>query len=259
MTNKTEIVAATETSTELSAMGQYALVAVEASEAVQALSEALAPGETLELSDLPIVKVPTAGALNWQLPDGSATKNLNGVILARQPVRAYWNQSYDETGGGTPPDCSSVDLLTGIGDNGQEGTVHDCRACPWAQFGSARNAKGEAAGGQACRQITRLFLAMDGQRLPVMVALPPTSFRDARKFAIQNGLAQHEVDVTLVNDQSQGGIKYSKAAFAVNRVLEPDEKRAMYEYRQAFIPFISQVPVQAGLTADYEHYDDVRD
>jgi hypothetical protein len=215
-------------------------------ESASALAETLAPGETLSLSDLPTVKVPTAGALNWQLPDGGAAKTIDGVIVARQPVRAYWATSFDEGGGGAPPDCSSTDLLTGIGDNGTpEAGPHACATCPMAQFGSATNARGEQTQGQACRQITRLFVLQEGSMLPTLVALPPSSYAAAKRYAVRQPLHSVETSISLTNAKSGGGINYSEATFAVNRVLEPEERAAMTAYREAILPFVRQAPVAA--------------
>lgn len=220
--------------------GKYALVAQAALDASEAMAEALAPGETLSINDLPTVKVPTAGALNWQLPSGDAAKTIDGVILLRQPVRAYWKGSFDESGGGAPPDCSSADLQTGIGDNGEGGSVHACATCPWAQFGSATNAKGEPAGGQACRQITRLFIATEGEMLPLLVLLSPTNFNQAKGYAVRQPLTSVETSIGLENATSGNGIKYSRATFRAVRKLEPEERAVMESYRTAIAPFLKQ-------------------
>jgi len=234
--------------------GKYALVAQAALDASSAMAEALAPGETLSINDLPTVKVPTAGALNWQLPNGDAAKTIDGVILLRQPVRAYWKARFDDTGGGEPPDCTSDDLITGIGNNGtEEGDLqytadgeeawigrHACMTCPWAQFGSAVNAKGEPTAGQRCRQITRLFMVTEDSMLPTLVLLSPTNFTAAKGYAVRQPLTSVETSIGLEPDKSGGGITYSRATFKAVRKLEPEERAAMEAYKAAIMPFLRQ-------------------
>ena len=82
------------------------------------LKESMGENARLGIQDLPTVKVPAGGAINWQLPDGSAAPILQGVLIVYQPTRAYWSAEFGSTGGKTPPDCSSDDALHGNGTFG---------------------------------------------------------------------------------------------------------------------------------------------
>ena len=100
-------------------------------------------GGNLSPFDLEKISIPSAGSLFWTVPtlegDPITTKELLGIILFVQDARAYWKQNFGESGGGTPPDCTSEDAITGHGDPGGS-----CSECPYSVFGS------DGGDGQAC-------------------------------------------------------------------------------------------------------------
>lgn len=229
------------------------------------LNEAMAPGEELSFTNLPTIKIPSGGAKNWELPDGTATQEIEAILLHRQPVRAYWARSFAEDGGGAPPDCSSLDNITGRGNNGTnlgsnmqtfynpDGSEyytgeHDCSTCPLAEYGTARNDKGEAAAGKACRQITRLFLMFPDSILPTLLSLPPSSYREAQNYTISiaaRGKRYSEIvtGIGLVQDKSKAGITYSKAVFRAIGTISPEEAARIRQYRLDLLPRLTAAPV----------------
>jgi len=231
-------------------VAKYEAAVTTSMQAMTVMRETLAPGESFDMTDLQRVKVPSGGGKNWELPDGSAAPKISGVIVVRQPVRAFWKERFSETGGGTPPDCTSDDLTTGIGDNGQEQGTHSCLTCPMAQFGSAVNDKGEPGLGQACQQITRLFMLREGQMLPLLVSVPPSSAKACKQFAIHTASAglplwSVETELGLNQVKSQGGITYSKVTFKALRALEGAELEAVDRYRREFAPVLAQTVIDA--------------
>jgi hypothetical protein len=126
--------------------------------------------------DLDRVTMPSGGGLSFTVPDidkgEKAVNEIKGIIVAYQDVRAYWQQGLDESGGGTPPDCSSDDCRLGVGEPGGQ-----CKQCPMAQFGTASNGKG-----QACTQRRRLFILRENDIMPIMVSLPPTSLKPIKQY-----------------------------------------------------------------------------
>ena len=100
----------------------------------------------LTLSDLEQVTIPAGGGTMWTIPDAIAgptgAAELTGVVLYAQDRRAFWREGLEDSGGGTPPDCSSPDAITGTGDPGGA-----CGKCHMAEFGSAPDGRG-----QACKQ-----------------------------------------------------------------------------------------------------------
>ena len=229
------------------------------------LNEAMAPGEELSFSNLPTIKIPTGGAKNWELPDGTATQEIEAILLHRQPVRAYWSIRFSEGGGGAPPDCSSLDNITGLGNNGTkvgwnieesytpDGVAfytgeHDCATCPLSQYGTATNDKGEPAAGKACRQITRLFLMFPDSILPTLLPLPPSSYKEAQNYTISSaarGKRYSEIvtGIALEQDKSKAGITYSKALFRAIGNLSPDEAAKIRSYRADLLPRLTNAPI----------------
>ena len=214
------------------------------------LQEALGPGERLDATVLEQVKNPTGGGKNWELSSGEATQTIEGVIMLRQAVRAFWKDRVSETGGGTPPDCASFDLLTGDGDNGNGAGNHDCEDCPQAQFESAVDDAGNPGAGQACKQVTRLFVLREGEILPVMMALAPTSYKEARRYTISlasRSKPLHSVVTRVGLDQktSQGGHAYSFATLQTVRELDADELEAVEAYRTEMVPMLTQTAIES--------------
>ena len=44
----------------------------------------------------------------YVMPDESQIKEFEAIILDTNRINAWWEKSFDETGGGTPPDCFSM-------------------------------------------------------------------------------------------------------------------------------------------------------
>lgn len=218
----------------------YAVVAQ--SEAMGALKDALSEGETLDFSMLPRIKMPAAGGQNWELPNGDAVKELQGVIMLRQPVRAFWAAEFESSGGGTPPDCHSTDNVNGIGLYGNfQGVMSatnptgKCVTCPMDAWGSGHdNAK-------ACRQLTRIFLLFPDSVLPTVVTLAPASFKAAQQYVVglgAMGQRYHEVvtGIGLIKAQSKGGIAYSEAIFRTIAPIEGEALAGLRAYRASLLP-----------------------
>lgn len=199
------------------------------------LGEALAPGETLSLSAFPTIKIPAGGGTVWTLPDGEAAKTITCIILARQPVRAYWRSVF--SGEGNPPDCSSSDNVIGHGDPGGE-----CASCPLNEWGSGKD------DAKACRQITRLFVLLPESQLPVLIPLPPSSYKAAQSYVL--GLAGRGkrfygvvTEIGLAQEKSKGGITYSRATFQVKETLSEAAASAIAGYREMLLPALVSAPI----------------
>ena len=99
---------------------QFAIMNLGKNEIAEILTENLG-GAGLNVTDLTIVKVPSGGGVMWEIPGIEGlqhAKEIEGVIIFTQSTRAYWPDSFDDTGGGSPPQCMSTDAVTGIGDPG---------------------------------------------------------------------------------------------------------------------------------------------
>ena len=188
--------------------------------------------------------------------DGETMKTISGVVAVAQIARAYW----PEKGSKRPPLCSSPDGVTGILN--QEPAIEQVRAagtaamphtalrlmdagqpvperfscvdCPMSQWGSVHQ-DGKAGGkSQACKELRRLVVLVDGWAQPALLTLPPTSIKAWDAFCSmqqRNRSAYWAVRVTisLEKQNSNGGDPYSTV------VITPKEKLADKTLLQAVI------------------------
>jgi hypothetical protein len=201
--------------------------------------------------DLDKIKVPAGGGTTWELItlDGEVeTKEFDGVIAGWKEQRAYWEEKY--SGGSSPPDCSSDNGIVGVGNPGG-----DCSECPYAQFESAKNDKGEPAPGQACKQVRVMAIVQKDDLVPVLLVAPPTSLQNMKKYFLR--LASRATPYygvltrfTLVKDKNAGGIEYSKIeAKSIGR-LDDDQMKKMTAYSKMISSSLERR--SAAHTEDYE-------
>lgn len=183
--------------------------------------------------DLDRIKVPAGGGLTWELPslDGEIieSKTVDGIIVYWKEPRAYWATKYEDSGGGTPPDCSTFDGIAGTGEPGGE-----CAKCPLAAFGTA-----DKGGGQACKQTRMMFLLRPDSLLPTVLSAPPTSLKAMRGYFLR--LAGQAVPYytvitrfTLEKAKSGTGIEYSRIVPAVGARLSKEEVAQVQKYAEGF-------------------------
>lgn len=192
-------------------------------EALAAIADNMS-GETLSPNDLDRIKVPSGGGLSWEVQtlDGpKSTKELRGVILMSQSGRAYFPEEY--SGKKNPPECVSLDSLNG---HGKPGGL--CIQCPFNQYESAAKGKGKA-----CKETRTVLILLEGDLLPTIVRVPPSSLKPWRSYIMRlskSGVRfQHVVtSLSLTKSKSSDGIDYSEIVFASAGVL-PTEQRAMID------------------------------
>lgn len=219
--------------------GQFGILAVPeaAKEITAALRENVGDVSLFDLAEIPM---PAGGGTTWEittLTDSLAEKRLPGVILVAQDVRAYYSQSFEETGGQTPPDCSSPDGVTGFGSPGGA-----CAQCAFAQFGSGKEGRG-----QACQQRKQLLLLTPFSNLPFLLSVPPTSLKNLRQYLLAlAGESQAYwgcvTALTLEKAANPAGIEYAKVRFAFDRALSPEEKAVALGYRESLQGLLASAP-----------------
>lgn len=216
-------------------------------------------GDGLSFGDLDRLTVPAGGGTSWTIPDleeGEITiKSLDGVIVIWETNRAYW-LSDDVTG--EAPDCASRNgkvpepggFFALDGENAEINPEGTCASCPMNQFGSA--SKGQ---GKACKESKLLYMLREGELLPSIVSLPPTSIKALKSFLIQLAAKKRrkfyevEVRLDLVSDVSAAGQKYSKVVPKLIRLLEGEERAMAAAASATFTEMLRRAPVAAVVAA----------
>lgn len=199
--------------------GNFNLVTLEGE-----LAEAIAE-EMDGLGSIPYdrVKIPSGGGLAFELPgenaeDTETATELVGVILFHHPVNAYWKEKF--AGGNEKPDCSSYDGKVGV--DRETGECMNCADCPRNQF------KADGTG-KDCKNVHRVYMLREGNPVPIILSLPPTSLKYMRDYISKRILLKgmrsyHAVTkITLKKEKSSAGITYSRAAFTFVEKLSPEQ------------------------------------
>lgn len=198
-------------------------------------------GQDISEFDLDRITIPPGGATNWIVPtlEGEESQEaIEGVIVHWKNARAFWADSLEDSGGGTPPDCASDNAIIGKGEPGGL-----CDECPHAEFGSAANGRG-----QACKMVRLLFVVQPDSLLPVVVSLPPTSLAVARKHFLRlAGRGVHYSNVvhrlTLERTKNDQGIAYSKIKMQIAKQLPPEMAKKFRQYGEMLKPVFEAVDI----------------
>lgn len=200
------------------------------------------------------IKIPSAGSTVFEVPgeddDTDTVKEFSAVILHHHTLNCYYKTKY--TGGSNPPDCGSFDGIIGEGEPGGE-----CKRCPLNQFGTGEN------GSKACKNRRRIYVLREGEVFPLLLSLPTGSLREFTKFIkrlLSKGKKSNSVVTrfSLRKATNQGGVVYSQAQFAIDRVLAPQEQSlidALTEQVKAFsrrIAFDADSGSSIDVTVDEE-------
>lgn len=180
--------------------------------------------------DFPRIKMPGGGATTWPMPDGSAVKVIEAIVVYAIPLRKYWI-SEDLTGG--RPDCESHDGRRPFSGHGPDG-VETCTSCKLSRIGTSRK-----SGGSACKRVTATFLWQEGQLVPNYLPLPSTSVEIFEAFVtalVNSGRALTSVTIKLALERrmSRGNKPYSVAVPSEGRRLSWSEMKAAVGVREKF-------------------------
>ena len=250
-------------------MSEESKAIVPITESFRALSKASELGEIVKANfgsegisifDLERIVLGSGGAQTFRIIDGlgeSSADNFEAVICFMRSGRTWWEAAYGEGGGDSPPDCSSDDLMTGIGNNGAgDGHgPHNCASCPNNAWGSDRS----GGIGKDCKESKTLFLLRRGREddiFPSILVVPPGSLRGFARYMTaitSRGLAFYAAmhRFSLGKAQTKGGLAYSTLKVELVRELADGEKSSLIEYAKALRePFTgvraSQADVSGG-------------
>jgi len=208
------------------------------SDIAEAIKANFAAGESMQISDLTKISVPSGGGLTWSWSDiygDHEEKSIEGVLVLNQTRQTLWPRSYDNSTGEERPVLISFDGIKGhlIGDDfgeldkseidsvmNPDGTV-DMLRLSYNQWGSGRN------GGKMVRDERVLFLLQPNTPWPVVVNVPPMSLNNIRAFLKKLHVPYYRaiVSLTLENKTNGSGKKYS--AIVPNFVGELNKEEAI--------------------------------
>lgn len=223
--------------TALVKVDNYAALQLSATELREVLTENLG-GQQLSAFELDRVKVPSGGGTTWEIPTLEGTedvKSFEGVVIYFKNQNAYWPEQYN--GQNNPPQCVADDGMFGIGDPGG-----DCSQCPLNQFGSAPDGNG----GKACKNMRTLFILREGDILPLVLTLPPTSLKDARKYFLRlasKGVPYYGVitEFSLEKEKNDSGITYSKVKLTMKGRLDAETTKKLKAFQESLRPALDAV------------------
>jgi hypothetical protein len=229
----------------------YPVLRDDAGDAILAMRENLG-GTEISPFDLDVVSVPAGGGTSWLVPGLAGeedAKAIEGILVHHQPVRSFWRTAFDESGGGTPPDCSSRDGRVGLGDPGGE-----CARCPMNAWGSGGKGNGRA---KACQERHLLFVIRQGEFMPLLVNVPPSSLGAVKKLLLRlasKGVPYWSVILALglSRDKNADGIAYSKVSPTLVGTLPPADLQWLARYRDAIVPSLARVKVEEVFEAGGE-------
>lgn len=189
----------------------------------------------LERMKMPPGEAPGLFMVTDEVVGDHTVESFEGIVVFYKDARAYWEKTFDETGGGNPPDCDSDDLHTGHGNIGDGKTERSCRGCPMNEWGSAK--KGNKRG-KACRQMVVLFVLRTDKNqalFPSVVVAGPGSLKSINRYFLgltDRGIAYYKAmhRFSLKKETNADGIKYWSLDMKLARELNEEETTAARGY-----------------------------
>jgi len=229
---------------------EYQVLVTKIENVKEALSVNLGSGSSADEFSLDRIHVPTGGGTNWSIPGLEGEESspvVEGIIVAAKDPRSYWKVSYNESGGGSPPDCYSDDGVLGVGNPGG-----NCAVCPLSEFGSA-----EKGPGQACKSMKILFMLRKDDFLPLVVVAPPGSLKSMTKYFLRlasKAKPYYSVitRIALEKTKNSRGTVFSFMVPSMASVLEEEELARVRQLLGLYKPFVSRSSKEI---IDAEHAD----
>ena len=177
------------------------------------------------------IKVPSGGGIAYEVQgeeegDADPMKEILGVIVFTHRLSGYWPGSFGSAKDAKDkiPVCSSMDGKTAVWT--ETGEVRTCETCPYNQYGTGTDDKGNPSKGKACKNMRRIYLLMDGDPNFYLLSVPPTSIKDVNKqlakiLASGTPYTGMIVSLTLEKAQNSNGVAYSKVVIKKKGLLPP--------------------------------------
>jgi hypothetical protein len=266
---------------------EYTALATDQAEMKEALAEVLA-GESFGVTDFDVVTVPTgASAPMWNLPSSDPAKVISGIIIHQNLARAMWLTPIEKQGDSGPaqPDCTGkvnqadgnmygsrtqLEIFAmwneaeyvGRPENlkpptptaYQAGQHQPCDTCPFSQFNTSKNGKG-----QFCGLKRILYILTPEQPFPLIVRVPSKSLKSAKTYLLslaKKAKRPGQVVTNLALQKVAGSPAYYVIDFTMGEVLDSETAQKSIAYAQAIRPFIekaSEKAVKETFNADPEY------
>ena len=180
-----------------------------------------------------LIKIPSGGKLAYEVQTGEDEtdvdymKEVEGVIIFTHRLNGYWPGAFG-TDDNKVPACSSMDGKTAVWTD--TGEVRTCENCPLNQYGSDDNPNGTGKG-KACKNVHRVFILREGNPVPLVLSLPPTSLKYMRDYIAKRVILkgfrcwQAVTKITLKKEKNAAGIAYSRAVFTFVGKLSPEKAK----------------------------------
>ena len=191
---------------------------------------------------LPQIKI-IHQAQMFELPDGTKAQSIQGFILDFNKINSYWRESFDQTGGGTPPDCFSLD---GAKPSPYSGEIQSatCPECPQNQFVSEPAKGGGRSRGKACKNLKRVhIITRSNQLLPYRLTLPPSNLRTFDQYIsslVAQGYAFRMVytDFSLKPTKNKDGITYAELVLTPVSAISKEQARVIKTMSERLGPIL---------------------
>lgn len=162
------------------------------------------------------IKMPTGGSTYFELGENDTTGDLIGLIIDNYDTRTCFMEAFN--GEQNKPDCQSFNCITGIDKDGNEVTCESC--------GLYKYHKGEKT---KCSTRRRLYILLEGQDLPYLLVVPPTSMRSFRKYVAELQYKNQTTRTVLTRmflkkEKSADGFPYAELQFLIQRELTGEER-----------------------------------
>ena len=251
--------------------GGYLALMPSNSDGVMAIINANIDGG-LQPYELPAIKGPSGDSKVFTIPtiDGDVTNEaFEGVMVAMKAAHSFYATSFEDSGGGTAPDCSSrmitddksvrseIGFVGGdfdVGDYAEKTGLYvggECVTCPLNQFG-------EDGSVPPCTEYKVLYILMAGTTMPLQFKVTPTGLKNLRKFlvgrsAFGEGYNQMVVQFSLEKDRSQGGIVFYRLAEPVRvRPLNEDEQKQVFTLASRIQPWLDRQEVRRSKETEFD-------
>lgn len=199
---------------------------------------------TISLHTLPKFNTPSGKSTTFEVPSliggTESAKSVTGIIVGMRSSNGYWIKSIEDGGGGTPPDCYSLDRKIGCPKPGSGLPGGNCKPCQYKQWESGRGGTGKA-----CKDQIKLYILLEGNCLPTTFMVPTgslTVFEQFKTLVMSSGNSLWSVvsELSLKTEKSSGGIDFPQVNFTVKSVVTGEIKIKLREYTTMFMELIKE-------------------